>query len=184
LRAQDGHTLLHIAAYNDHASVVTLLCERGANKEAKNDVRTRHARAHTSATQHILQRAWRGGSGGGVRARAAAFARVLSFLRSAALPRVSTHAAPLPRPRTAPCRVRKCRGCALRAAARQRAARQRREQRRRWTVRCLFFGRRETPLRHAAAPRVVLHAAAAVGASAGCHARSCVCRSARRHTHL
>jgi ankyrin repeat protein len=44
-RAQSGKTPLHNAAQNGHASVITLLLECGADKEAKNDVR-RAAHAH------------------------------------------------------------------------------------------------------------------------------------------
>jgi hypothetical protein len=43
VRAQDGSTPLHYAAAEGHAPVVTLLCERGANKAATDRVRTRHA---------------------------------------------------------------------------------------------------------------------------------------------
>jgi ankyrin repeat protein len=46
LCAQSGYTPLHDAAENGNTSVVQLLLERGANKEAKtNVVRTRHAHA-------------------------------------------------------------------------------------------------------------------------------------------
>jgi hypothetical protein len=76
LRAQDGMTPLHWAAYNGHASVVTLLCERGADKETKTEVCTRHAHAHAPAPQrmvaHIAQRAARRRrrrGGGGTRIR-------------------------------------------------------------------------------------------------------------------
>jgi hypothetical protein len=50
LCAQKSNTPLHWAAHNGHASVVTLLCERGADKEAKNNVRTRH---HAHAAAHV-----------------------------------------------------------------------------------------------------------------------------------
>jgi hypothetical protein len=63
LCAQSGWTPLHFAASRGHASVVTLLCERGADKEANDNVRTRHAHAHTHThallhmDAHIAQRA-------------------------------------------------------------------------------------------------------------------------------
>jgi ankyrin repeat protein len=38
-RAQDGKTPLHYAAQEGHAFVLTLLLERGADKEAKQEVR-------------------------------------------------------------------------------------------------------------------------------------------------
>ncbi len=56
---------LHYAAQNGHASVVTLLLERGANIEAKDRVRMRHAAAHGLA--HFTAR-----GGGGAAAAAAA----------------------------------------------------------------------------------------------------------------
>jgi hypothetical protein len=43
--AQYGSTPLHCAAEKGHAPVVTLLLERGANKEAKDIVRSARARA-------------------------------------------------------------------------------------------------------------------------------------------
>jgi hypothetical protein len=52
LRAQDGCTPLYSAAWSCHGSVVTLLLERGADKEAKAKVRTR--RRCTFAALHIL----------------------------------------------------------------------------------------------------------------------------------
>jgi hypothetical protein len=44
VRAQYGSTPLHIAACAGHASVVTVLCECGADKEAKGWVRNAAAR--------------------------------------------------------------------------------------------------------------------------------------------
>ncbi len=49
-RAQYGQTPLYMAAMSGHASVVTLLLERGADKEAKDEVRlTPRARARAAA---------------------------------------------------------------------------------------------------------------------------------------
>jgi ankyrin repeat protein len=45
VRAQLGYTPLHVAAVKGRASVVTLLYECGADKDAKNNVRS--TRAHT-----------------------------------------------------------------------------------------------------------------------------------------
>jgi hypothetical protein len=66
LCAQGGGTPLHFAAAYGHASVVTLLCERGANKEAKDYVRTR---CNTWPRAHCTAR----GGGGAAAARASAF---------------------------------------------------------------------------------------------------------------
>jgi ankyrin repeat protein len=50
LCAQSGNTPLHNAAQSGHASVVTLLLERRADKDAKDKVRTRHAHAPARST--------------------------------------------------------------------------------------------------------------------------------------
>jgi ankyrin repeat protein len=47
VRAQEGNTPLHNAAENGDASVIAALCERGADKEAKNNVRCTRPPAHT-----------------------------------------------------------------------------------------------------------------------------------------
>jgi hypothetical protein len=69
--AQNDNTPLHMAAHNDHASVVTLLLERGADKEAKNKVRrTARPRPHRSTCHcasfcpqlHAARGAWRCGT--------------------------------------------------------------------------------------------------------------------------
>jgi hypothetical protein len=55
---QWGNTPLHWAAKKGYASVVTLLLERGANKNAKENVRTcHHAHTHALTTQHMAVRA-------------------------------------------------------------------------------------------------------------------------------
>jgi hypothetical protein len=107
LCAQDGWTPLHNAAYYGHASIVTLLCERGADKEAKDNVRTRHAHAHAHAAAHGCASctARSGGAAGAWRAHPRLLVGASSlrlYARRRCRGCLRARAAP-PTPRAAPC---------------------------------------------------------------------------------
>jgi hypothetical protein len=77
VRAQDGWTPLHHAARFGHASVVTLLCEKGADTKAKSNVRSTCTRAPQRIASCACSEARRRTAAAAVAVASLLFSRVL-----------------------------------------------------------------------------------------------------------